>query len=336
MHTSAYRFAFDLYAPDGAALGQVPIEPDWEAAVEAARFEGMRRGTLPASTAAWPGIIEPMWHPKLDRPYLSGVRAVVRANGAVATQDIPNTYLHGLARQVSTTFVERGTVERGTVVTYLVCAYPHGADAPRAGRETGFEEIGEPLPITEAALAPRLAAATPHGELDGGDVPVFVPRAVLDQAVAMARAAGEVEAAGILIGHLYRAAGEAEWFVDVTALIAAPHTVAGTTHVQFTGETWAAARAAVALRRRNEIQLGYFHSHPNFCARCPAERQANCVFAHGPVFSTDDVHLMRVCFPRGFQIALLVSDVAQRGLVTTLYGWRRGLVQERGFHVPGV
>ena len=51
-----------------------------------------------------------------------------------------------------------------------------------------------------------------------------------------------------------------------------------------------------------------------------------------PFFSSDDKHLHRTVFPLGHQIGLLISDLPERGHVPALYGWRHGVVRERGYH----
>jgi len=46
------------------------------------------------------------------------------------------------------------------------------------------------------------------------------------------------------------------------------------------------------------------------------------------------VLLHRTVFPKAFHVALLANN-ADAGLEFSLFGWRRGMVQHRGFHITG-
>jgi proteasome lid subunit RPN8/RPN11 len=174
------------------------------------------------------------------------------------------------------------------------------------------------------------AGAQPHGEIAAGEMPLFIAREVIDQAMEMSQRAGDVEVGGVLVGRLRHDASVPEIFVEVTGLIPAQHTLASATKVTFTPETWAAVDAAIALRRRNEVKAGWAHFHPMFCRQCSADRRANCIF-NKPFFSDEDCHLHRVCFSRAHHVALLVSDTPAEGMVITTYGWSKGMMKERGF-----
>jgi proteasome lid subunit RPN8/RPN11 len=337
-----YRYAIEIYSEAGGRLGQVAVVPDWEPALESVRFEGMRRGRLPAVHATPMGSIEPIWHAKLKPPYVSGFRAAVRdTGGAEICCEIATAYLRTAAHEASAGFVQKGDLKSGELFTYLVCAFPAGTPPSVACDVPAFtvEEVVEPLPLVNTPLQHLLANAEICGEPHSDDVPVFIPQRVLDEAVALARGAGDSETGGILVGTLHSDREVPELFVEVTALIAAPHTLANATQVTFTAETWAAVDAVLALRRRNaalrqrnEMKLGWFHSHPDWCRKCPAEKRENCQLSR-PFLSAEDVHLHRVCFGRAYHLALLISDNIHTGPTWSLFGWRRGMVMPRAFHI---
>src|SRR5262249_28259320 len=118
----------------------------------------------------------------------------------------------------------------------------------------------------------------------------------------------------------------------VSGHIPARHTVAEATKLTFTAETWAGARQVLRLRGRGELMLGWWHSHvgKTVCKDCPVERQRDCKFLHG-FFSTHDEHLQRTAFSRAYHIGLVVNDPAAGELSFALFGWRRGVIQERHF-----
>ena len=375
-----YQFAIELFAPDGRRLGQVPVAPDWEPALESAAFAGIRRGRLPAMTGTPSGTVEPIWHADLGEPYVRAFRAQVAcADGDVVSSEIPTAYVRALARSASAAFVASGALQAGDVFTYIVCAFASAAPAHEPGPSTalgtcfgtaaarppeperdsqarqgraadgwvpqgeaeladGFavEPIVEPLTIEETPLARFSARAVAQGPQADGDMPVFIPQSVLDEAVELSRQAGDVEAGGILIGRLHRDSTLPEVFVEITALFPAPHTVSQATKVTFTAETWSAVDAAIALRGRGEKKIAWLHSHVDWCRSCPPDKRARCTLSNA-FFSADDVHLHRVCFGRAYQVALLVSENADASFTCSLFGWRRGMVEARGYHVidPG-
>jgi proteasome lid subunit RPN8/RPN11 len=335
---SGYQYAINFFREDGSALAQVPVTPDWEPALEWAQFEGMRQGRLPAVTAAACGSVEPVWHPRIGQPCISALRAVARTADSAISREIPKSYFRGLARQAANGLVEKGVLTQGEVFRYTVNAYPvleRSVRESAVAADFSVEEVLEPLPLEEALLQSFFCGAVPAGSAGtDGDMPVFVPEPVLDELTQLARQAGDCETGGVLVGTLRRDSSVPEIFVEITAQIAASHTQSSSTKLTFTSDTWAAVRAAIALRKRSERMLGWWHYHPDFCRlkNCPIERRRTCTLSSA-FFSAEDVHLQRTCFPRAYQIALLISDSTAEGLTSSMYGWRQGMVAERGMYV---
>ena len=104
----------------------------------------------------------------------------------------------------------------------------------------------------------------------------------------------------------------------------------------FTPQTWAAADAALRLRKRGEVFLGYWHSHPvrEWCKgkACTPEAQKTCHLAKD-FFSADDEAVMRAAFPRAYNIAIVANDTAFTDLTFSMFGNREGITQPRGFYV---
>lgn len=337
-----YRYALEICNEDDIVLGQVPVDPDFEPAVEWARFQRIRQAgaDLPATGAGRP-VIEPAWDPDRGAPYLSGFRVVIPESGEAAPPvEFPATYLtthlSSDARRASADFVERGELTAGEVFRYRVFALRTEESRSRASAGPGItvEEIDCPLPLTEQAMEPLMGASIERGELSVDDLPVFVPQHVLDEATDLAQRAGEIEVGGVLVGRLCRDPGTGSLFVEITAQLPARHTVANATKLTFTPETWADIDAVMALRGGEELKISWWHYHPNFCRKCPAEARARCTFS-SEFFSSEDVHLHRTCFGRAFNVAFLVSALEDRGLVWSCFGWRYGMVSSRGYHVVG-
>lgn len=338
-----HQYALDLLTEAGDLLEHTVVTPDWQAALEWVHFEGIRDGQLGAVTRTGPGEIDPVWDARHGEPYVGGFRVTVRGpDGRTAARELPKTYLRGLAQDASVDLVKRGILAKNSTFRWVVRAVPAPGEAPvRHDDGFGVEEIAQPIPIDEAALSSFEDAVVVAGDDDEapGQVPVFLPRAVLDQATALAIASGDLETGGVLVGKLHRDVASDDGrtpglFVEVTAQVPAPHTRSETTKLTFTGDTWAAVRDAIALRRRGEMMMGWWHYHPDWCRLrdCPPERRRECTAA-SPFFSAEDVHLHATCFPAGHQVALLVSQSTAAGLTSSLFGWWEGRVVSRGFHV---
>jgi proteasome lid subunit RPN8/RPN11 len=334
-----YRYALDILSEDARALERVVLAPDWTPALEWVRFEGIREGRLPLVAAPARGVVEPVWDGGAGAPFVAAFRAVVRGtDGAEVAREVPKAYVRGFAQRASASLVERGVLKVGDAFRWAVSAFPVAAVDDPACDDFSVEDVVEPLPVTDASLASFFARSVASGpDEPAGRTPVFLPARVLEEAVAAARAAGDVETGGALLGRLRRDAGAAEIFVEITAQIAALHTVSQSTRLTFTSDTWAAVRAAIALRRQNELLIGWWHAHPDFCRlrNCPIERRKTCTGA-SPFFSAEDVHLHATCFPSAYHVALLISDSTADGMTWSLFGWSQGMVAARGFHVLDV
>ena len=344
MIENGYDYAIDVYTNDGKALGHVPIEVDWEPARQDVSFRAVRRGVHAADRGAAGDVtaVEPVWDPVRHEPIVAGFRVrIAGGNGdAAISGDFPLGYFKGLARLVSAGFVEQGLLKAQELFRYNVLAVKK-ADPPEDPPRPAFTvaEVTPPLPLQKASLAELRDRAAPSGLMAPDDPPVFVPQPVLDDAIALTKKAGANETGGILIGHLKQDTATPEIAVEVTAQIPALHTRSEVTRLTFTAETWTAVRHAIELRRRAEIMVGWWHSHSfmkELCKDCDKAPGQTCN-VHSAFMSDEDVAVCRAVFPRAYSVALVISDSPCSGVLPALFGWRQGLIEERGFHVlPGV
>ena len=337
MVKSGYHYQLEIFRTDGSRVGQVAVDPDWSAAEEWARFGALRRGLAGGGEAEGVTCVEPLWHLTIGEPYVRGFRLSVGGSAFPADPiELPPAYLQGLARGSTGAFVERGLLSSGERILYLAAAFPAG-ETPTKGAGIRFdaEDVSVPLPVSDATLSEVSSGAVLVGDARAEDVPVFVPQTLLDEAAALALQVDAQETGGVLIGHVHRDTSQGDLFVRVTAQIPARHTEATATKLTFTSDTWTEVRAALALRRRGEIMLGWWHSHPSrhWCRNCPPDRQAVCSLARG-FFSEDDEALHRAVFAGSHSIALVVNDGVD-DQTFSMFGWRRGLVEPRAFGVLG-
>ncbi len=196
------------------------------------------------------------------------------------------------------------------------------------------EEDSTPA-CAEASMEQLKASATPLGEQSEADFPVFIPARVIEEASQMTEAARDKETGGLLIGFLRRDPALEEAFVEITAQIPARNAEAERFSLTFNDETWTDLGAAIGLRRAGEAMLGWWHSHPGskyWCnPQCSPEARANCPFSKN-FFSHADAALHRMVFPRAFSVALVVTNT-DAGLKYAMFGWRNGVIAQRGFSV---
>jgi proteasome lid subunit RPN8/RPN11 len=286
-----------------------------------------------------PAELFPVWHPHRGAPFVGGVR--IEMSGPTGQRHVANFPLDCFkaeAKRISGEHVAAGTLKDGEIFTYRVLAARPQQLALPSGRMSllDVEEIEQPLVMTESSLQDFLDRSMSLGatsETDDDVLSVFVAQALVAQCVDLVRAAGELETGGILIGRLRRdpSAGAAGVFLEITAQIPAQHTDQRKMRVTFTDRTWAAARDALALRQSDESIVGWFHSHPDFCGKCAAEKRATCSL-NEIFFSSTDVSLHRTMFPRAWQVGLLFSN-RPAGIIPALYGWQQAVVASRPFHL---
>jgi hypothetical protein len=333
--TFPYRFALAMFREDGSSLGTVLAERDWEPVREWTRFYFQRRGELPLNGDGSASIL-PLWERTLGEPYCRGYRVEIpRPGRRPVASDFPKTHFRECAGVAAGRFVERRQLREGDTYTYLLVAHPAPPEPVKPGGLT-VTNTSPSVPARDGALAPYLARVKPMGVVDSDDMPVFVSRQVLREAEELTNAKKGIETGGILIGLLWRDAEAGEIFAEVTAQIPAEHTSSSHVKLTFTPQTWAAAEAALRLRGRGEIYLGYYHSHPVFSwcrgKECTPEKQKTCRLAKD-FFSADDEAFMRAAFPRAYNLGLVVNDTAFTGLTFSMFGNREGMIQPRGFYL---
>ncbi len=349
MLENGYKIVLELLKENGARLGQTSAEVDWEPARECTRFLGIRRGLLPLKESFRSTTIEPLWHRSTGEPYLQGFRVTVSGKDCGgASKDFSTAYFDNLARLASSHFVKSGSLKEGERFQYLVAAYPDHAEAEsntpdgaQIWAPSNFEsqEVEPEISYDVKPLSESMEGAVLEGTVNESDMPVLVPKQILDEAEAATLSARGTETGGILIGHLRRDEGKPEIFAEITAQI--PAQANGGTHkLTFSPETWTAVQAAVDIRNKKEIFVGFWHSHPviEWCKNneCSIDKLQTCPLANG-FLSNDDLAMFRTVFPRAYSVALVCSDLPLGKPSFSLFGWRGGKVESRGFHIikPG-
>jgi hypothetical protein len=349
MVTSQYDYAIVYRNLEGGELGQQRVNPDWGPLRAGLELKAARCGhpELLRSSREALVTVEPVPQAPARLPYCSGFRGTLRVSGTD-----PHHTEHGIshvfpaaayfkesARRGAARLVADGVLAENQQFLYQVLAYPSPTRAalpPGVSRpDFEVEELDGELPLTVGRLDVYRQQSVPFGRETASDLPVFVPQQVIDEMSALTVEAGRVETGGILIGRLIYDASGPEVGVVVTAQIPARLAEGEQTKLTFTPQTWAAVDAAMALRKTEDLLFqGLWHSHPArwWCApQCPPERRRVCPLTVD-FFSTDDVQMFRTVFPKAFHVAHVVTHTDD-GLRHALFGYRDGVVAQRGFHI---
>jgi hypothetical protein len=332
-----YRFRLEFFHGKDRRVHELPLaKPDFARAVEAAFFEALRRGlfddyTPPADALLLPCFAAP------GSPRADGFAvALPLPGGDDYRKEFPSEFFDRRARRVAAELARAGRVEEGSTVLYQLSAcLEDGEEKPARGLRITVEPESIDVPIrpgSRSAFGPAEPWDGPHPE----DLPVLLPRRVIEEALDDARRDPGREVGGALLGHLRRDGDEL--YLEVTCQVPAEQTSATETSITFTPQTWARVREVIEVRGEGEIFVGWVHSHPfRLCKDCPLVPPPECV-AKVLFFSADDEFLMELSFPRPFMVGLLTAvepklEAALGHAPVRLYGWRDGAIVPRGFHV---
>jgi proteasome lid subunit RPN8/RPN11 len=339
---ATYRFRLEFWKPGGRCMAEAPLEEaDFARAVETAFFDGLRRGLFTEYRLPQHGVrLEPRFvRADSGSPRTRGFDVVLPTpSGEEDRMSFRTRFLSGYTKRAIREMVVSGTLPLNTALLYHLAAYLDET-AGQAPRRSGIslDSAAPAVPIRDSA---RNALGRTE-KWDGPspvDVPVLIPRRVLEEALAEAQRTPDREVGGLLLGHLRRDAETRELFVEITGYVPAEETIATSVSVTFTTATWSRAREVIELRGEGEIFVGWVHSHPfGLPEPCPdplpPEWPDEFLF-----FSSEDKFLMELAFPRPFMVGLQTGieprlEQALGHAPVRLYGWREGLIVPRGFEV---
>ena len=321
-----HRYIAEAIDQDGTKLGDyVLTDIDFEPAVQCAHLEAVRAsrdvGIRPPTSAR----IDPVASRKRGAPYIDGFE--VRLDSHKTPIRFELRFLHTAVIRGSAALVHDGILQPRETFHYRVCAF----DRPPASQATPADFLIEPEDEEMTISSSRLPTTgnVLGTDWDDGDLPVFMHQQVLDEATDLAVAAGDTETGGLLLGQMCRDHVTGEFFLDVSALLNTPLATGTETSLRFGPETFAELDRMLALRSLGECLVGWWHSHPNFCASCPTERRRSCHFSR-PFFSAADRDVHRALFPQAHSQALLITDLGSAQPSIDLFSWRHGTIAPRG------
>lgn len=317
---------------DEGRLGAFALDVDFSPAVEAAKFAAARVGELPLGASVARATIVPRTSRLDGPPFLMGVSVVLDLGGGrERVEHFGNAFFEAHAQLAAEGLVRDGKLKPGEEFSYRIAARHLGDERARPVDASTKHVVTKALSASwvphTSSLAERFRGAAPIGDVVLEDPPLFVPASVAKAIIEHAVAARPNECGGVLLGHVLRDPDERELFVEVTAHVPAPAQQSAT-RFKFSSEIWGAADAAIRLRGASERMVGWVHSHP----ADDWKEGDESVGPFGTFFSAHDVVLHQTVFPAAWGAALLVTilDGAPR---VSAWGWRRGRVVQRGFHL---
>ncbi len=337
-----HDFVLHLFKGDDSPLGQARMEVDWDPALESCHLSGIRRGKLPPMHNIGTHRIEPIWDAEKGKPSVAGFRTVIsEGNGSEGfSSDFPITYFADQALRESQCYVRTGRLNPGDRIRYRITASPGTrATEPETGasRPRGFSvrEVPKPIPLGSVSLHRLRDESVPFDGGEEEDMPVFIPDHVLNEVCSRTREGGAYEVGSILLGHLHRDTESPEIIAEVTAAVPIPSPEQKLYSLSITAESWAEVRNTIRLRDKQEIMVGWAHSHSfmkEVCQNCKRVEDKSC--DHTAVYMSEkDCGLHRTAFYRAYNLALVLGDTPCTGLNYGLFGWRYGGIHRRGFRI---
>jgi hypothetical protein len=335
-----HHFALHLYKQDDSPLGRAGQEIDWQPALEWCHLQGIRKGKLPPMFNIGSYEIEPVWDAAIGKPFMSAFRTLITADDGSEgfSADFPITYFTGLALKASEGYVKTGQLEPGDRFRYRVTASPERpASEAETSRPRAFSvrEVPKPIPLGSKSLRRLRKESAPFEGEEETDMPVFISNHVLEEACSRTRQAGAHEVGGILLGHLHRDTESTEVLAEITAEIPIPTVQSRLYSLSITAEAWEQVRRAIRLRNKQEMMLGWWHSHSymkEVCKECKHLEDKSC--DHTAVYlSEKDVGLHRAAFSRAYAVALVLGDTPCAGLNFGMFGWGQVGMSRRGFRI---
>jgi proteasome lid subunit RPN8/RPN11 len=329
-----HRFHLDFYPSKGGdGLSVALPRLDFRPAVEYVQFEALQSncGQFPTSGRA---VVEPVY--TNGGPTLAGLRMTAPVSGGGSfTAGLTLDYFTELAELYHSALVKAGKLPENEEQEWIVSAMAgdDGIDCERPAVELNLE-------IHPACLRDYLERSEPVSVSGQDPFPVFLPRVTLTEIGELAREAAPKECGGVLLGHLLRDSEGGRLFVEVTAQTPALQAVGGETELRFGPDAWQEVRAAIRRRNREEIWVGWWHSHTPFswadkCGSCPLDKQRRCELATR-LFSPQDRALHTAVAGRALHVATVANVLSGGEVSHACFGWREGRIRNRGYWITEV
>lgn len=313
-------FEFELeVTSDGTLVGRIPAS--LAACFEDALFREIASGRHPNDGTLPPLEASPVWDE--DPPAVRAVALRIGATGATAgrgdaaatTTEYPRDVFHAQALGCITDLLKTKAIDAKAEVTWRVVARP---EPPPEERPLRARVSRSPMPI-EIGEVP---------DAREGELVAEIDEALVERFRDAYRAAGNIERAWLLTGHVYNEPARAATAVRIADAVAVETGLGGASQSHFHFAPAALVRARNVARRQAEgTPVGWLHTHPA-CEACQATPECRTDMRF---FSSSDVEVHTTAFPSPFMVGLVVAKAHDRSVAepgVRAYGWSGARVGE--------
>jgi proteasome lid subunit RPN8/RPN11 len=226
------------------------------------------------------------------------------------------------ARAVLQRLLREGRVESGEHLEWNIALRELGPSDRRFSARTARS----PYPLRPESLP----------DVEPGSLAVEIEAGFLNELRDEVVAAGTVECAGILLGHLLHDADRGGALVRVTGKIGVEAGPGGASHFHFAfgPQSFQLVRREAERLNDGTVPVGWVHTHPP-CSLCVDRTDCD---KETVGFSADDEQVHATAFGGGYMLALVAGKLGHLPATRPgfrLYGWEKGCVAERGFEIAG-
>ncbi|MBN2329698.1 MAG: hypothetical protein JXR73_21330 [Candidatus Omnitrophica bacterium] len=327
-----YDYCVEIHSKEDGLIAKCRMNIDWAPAVEDALWRGICLGVLDAFHPDGDIAIEPSFDPELQAPYIAGFSIRLPIANHPFSVEFNSQYFWMQLYPLTSLLHQQN--QSGDKNAYYYQFF--------AMKKSSFVETETKSSIKIKALEPAFSMISidlqsyreKSESVDNPqkEFPVFIRRTVLDECIEQSKEAGSLEIGGVLLGSVGK--DKDETFLEITHQI--PVQSPGTLNkLEFKPETWEYMRWKVQQRGVQGDWIGWWHTHSylkDVCHKCEKYKTNSC-HAGSLFFSTDDYAVQRTVFPRAYSVALVIGESPCAGLQYGLWGWRKGLMERRGFYV---
>jgi len=342
-----YRLEFQR-ASDGKRFDAGRIDPFWmELLWEQAIFQSQRRGVVGPDPSQAVVCEQPDFLNDEDGR-LKGI--CVSAGQGDKMQETPFELAAAFAapgEQALKKLLEGKMLRPEDKVTMKVFAEPMGEAEPESNGGVRTTIKRDSLPLLEGnSLEGYRKSATPSGEMDAKDHPLFVPRNLFERAREYCFKTGEQEGGAMMVARMYRQKDpEPDIFAVVHAVVELRHAKQTQFGFEPTSETFADLHNQLNLRRSRlgfpeEMPAVLVHNHPfepsvrddgeANCPTCPLQQECQLTSSF---YSASDVNFHLSMYGRQpFVAGIVIGLTPRREDDVRMFCLEGTRTRERGFY----
>lgn len=338
-----YHLALEIYNQKGRTLNESKLE-NLGNCYQDFKFSAFQQGVIKDYAVDPEIIFEPIWIKEGKSPYCRGFRLNMKNKRLRYKKSYTKNVFRYDAYRIMGTMIQNQKLDEGTELFYRLIAFSKNKDSSetmenRKDFEVTTIDNSIPIKILSLEQLEESGSVNVTKEDETDDFPVWIAEHVVEEMIEYVLQNKEKERAGFLIGHICRDPITHQIFLLCHAQVAAEtEGISGypdkenssITHFQFLPENFFKVQRLIELRKKDEIVLGWYHSHP-WPFACEKKEKCTCMSVF---FSISDVDVMQSAFGAPYQIAIVIGRASLENMKATpqMYGWKNGVIAKRNFY----